>query len=202
MQLTVFALGLASIASAAPAVSIRDTASVNNKYTAPNGQSSFQLEALAANGNLSYSGLFLTGFHTGAGESVPVATQNQTDAIAMHFNSTSGDVYYLGGSPPAPYSLAFLDAAPYMSDAPAGYKLVTQNVGEPHSGLSFRPRHRNVIDVPLEYNTFALCNVNGTAPYFGVGAETQLFWRGHGVAVERSGKCADVLLKAVFNHAD
>lgn len=193
------ATALLSLASASP-LAIRDTATTAAKHTAPSGTGSFQLLALSTVGDFGLGGNWLTGFHTGAGESVAVAVNNQTLASAMHFNATTGDVYLLGGSPAYPYSLNFTDISPYMSNAPAGYKIVAQNVGVANAGISFDPANHNTMQIPYPYGTLALCAVNGTSPYFGAGPQIQLFTRAAGVKADNT-KCSDVLLQAIFNHS-
>lgn len=115
--------------------------------------------------------------------------------VPAEFNSTSGDVYWLTPTGPngeeIPWSLGLADAAPYESDAPAGYKLVTVNAGWGNAGFSF---DGDVLPNPAGYGTLAACYVNGTAPYWSLGPQVQLLWRPEDVPV---GACADVLLKAV-----
>ena len=49
--------------------------------------------------------------------------------------------------------------------------------------------------VPFE--TFAMCHVDGIAPYESLGPQYQLLWRNRTTAASYE-KCADVELKAVF----
>lgn len=82
-----------------------------------------------------------------------------------------------------------------MSNATAGAKLTTFNLGAPGSGLSFDTTSNEVI-VPETYGQFLACPVNGTSPYFSVGGQVQLFWKKKSVGDKSA--CADVKLKAIF----
>lgn len=69
---------LAASAIALPTMEKRDAT-----YTAPSGDGTFKLLLLPTSGNTDLGGLWVTSFHTGAGEAVPVMTTNQTLAPSL-----------------------------------------------------------------------------------------------------------------------
>ena len=210
-----FRLALTAFAAAALVGSAVATPIRARDFTGPPGLSQFQLTTIPNGDNDTYSGWWPVAFHTGASENAAVLSPNRSDTLTwrtylplyLHirthgircapagFNSTSGDVYWLTPTGPngeeIPWSLGLADAAPYESDAPAGYKLVTVNAGWSNAGFSF---DGDVLPNPAGYGTLAACYVNGTAPYWSLGPQVQLLWRPEDVPV---GACADVLLKAV-----
>jgi len=164
-------------------------------FVGPSGLTQFQLTTVPNGDNDTYSGWWPVAFHTGAGENSVVLSPNQSDTLTWQFNSTTGDVYWLSPTGPngedVPWSLGFVESAPYESNAPPGYELVTNNAGVQNAGFSF---DGDVLPNPPGYGTMAACYVNGTSPYWSVGPQVQLLWRPDDVPV---GNCADVLLKAV-----
>lgn len=188
---TVLTAALALTASAAPASKRAAT------YTAPYGFGSFELETVGSTSI--FDGMFTTGFHTGAGAATTTLTNNQTQGAHNFYNATTGDIIFYSGTPSTiPNSLSFLNAGPYMSNAPAGYNLVVQNAGIANSGLSFNPSNNRLI-LPQNVAVLSACLVNGVAPYFSIGPEVQLFWRNATTARSTSANCSDVSLKAIFN---
>ncbi|TFY51047.1 hypothetical protein EVJ58_g10765, partial [Rhodofomes roseus] len=141
-------------------------------FSGPSGLTQFQLNTVPNGDNDTYSGWWPVAFHTGAGENAAVLTSNQSETLTWQFNSTTGDVYWLTSNGPnggdIPWSIGFVEGAPYESDAPAGYKLVTINAGWSNAGFSF---DGDVLPNPPGYGTLAACYVNGTAPYWSVGPQ-------------------------------
>lgn len=203
LALTALAVTLVTSAVATP-IGARD-------FAGPPGLAEFQLTTIPNGDNDTYSGWFVHAFHTGAGTNAAVLLPRQsgsptwrayspqicthsilTHRMLLEFDSTTGDVYdltELGAE--YPWSLGLANETPYESDAPAGYKLVTIDVGLSNTGFSF---DGDVLPNPAGYGTMAACYVNGTSPYWSQGPQVQLLWRAEDVA---KGACADVLLKAV-----
>lgn len=84
-----------------------------------------------------------------------------------------------------------------MSDAPDSYNLVDIDFGLYSQGFSIDENNIVQYSGPLDFKTFALCNVNGTAPYLSLGPDTQLLWK-NSSSVAEAPKCADVQLKADY----
>ncbi|KAI0731966.1 hypothetical protein C8Q72DRAFT_793532 [Fomitopsis betulina] len=184
LALTALAVTLVTSAVATP-IGARD-------FAGPPGLAEFQLTTIPNGDNDTYSGWFVHAFHTGAGTNAAVLLPRQSGSPTWQFDSTTGDVYdltELGAE--YPWSLGLANETPYESDAPAGYKLVTIDVGLSNTGFSF---DGDVLPNPAGYGTMAACYVNGTSPYWSQGPQVQLLWRAEDVA---KGACADVLLKAV-----
>lgn len=198
LALTTFTALLAT-ALAAPAPQASSATTVDAvSPNAPIGNGKFALltQTEFGSGPLGYAGQWLTSFHTGAGEGVAVTTFNQSDALLFKYHPSSQDIYYEGGSPAVPYSLGFSNnTRPYMSDAPAGRYLVTFNAGFANAGVQFS-QYDNVGTATYPHEYLEVCYVNGTAPYFTLGPQYQLFWREAGA--EASEKCLGVGLKAVL----
>jgi hypothetical protein len=89
---------------------------------------------------------------------------------------------------------------PFKSDAPSGYEIVTLGVtGVAATGFYFDNSTlawsgSNSSTAPKSFDgCFAVCRVNGTAPYFSLGPQYQLLWK-ESNASTTSSKCADVKL--------
>ncbi|KAL9050389.1 MAG: hypothetical protein Q9162_006669 [Coniocarpon cinnabarinum] len=105
--------------------------------------------------------------HTGAGTSAAIAVTNQTIAGVFSLNNT-----YLGlrgGTPPEPYTFGLLPSPAFRSTAPQSYNIVVVNGGLYTAGFSFDPGNYVRFSGSNGFTTFALCSVNGTAPYFSLG---------------------------------
>lgn len=90
--------------------------------------------------------------------------------------------------------------APFKSDAPSGYEIVTLGVtGVATTGFYFDNSTlawsgSNSSTAPKSFDgCFAVCLVNGTAPYFSLGRQYQLLWKENNASTTSS-KCADVKL--------
>ena len=98
------------------------------------------------------------------------------------------------------FQAALLPQPPTLSNAPPYYDYISLNFwgGESTSSGFSTDEDEGVPALRYsgaDFDGWALCRVNGTAPYFGVGAEWQLFWKSKG-AVCGYQRCADVELVA------
>lgn len=97
------------------------------------------------------------------------------------------------------YNLSLSNAAPYFSNAPAGYDYISLGVtGVPTTGFYFNDSTLAWSGLnstaPESFDgCFALCHVNGTAPYVSLGPQYQLLWKTNN-ASSTSSICADVKL--------
>lgn len=89
-----------------------------------------------------------------------------------------------------------------MSDAPSGFEIVSLGVtGVATTGFYFEDStlawsRSNSSTAPKAFDgCFAVCQVNGTAPYFSLGRQFQLFWKENNAST--SSHCADVKLVGV-----
>lgn len=90
-----------------------------------------------------------------------------------------------------------------MSSAPSGYDYISLSYSGSTSGFSFAASNASTAELEfsasgnateaLNFQGFALCHVNGTAPYFTVGPQYQLLWK-TGTANSSYTDCADVEL--------
>jgi hypothetical protein len=83
---------------------------------------------------------------------------------------------------------------PAAAVPPAGYNVVTLNVGFAQPG--FAVGRGNLVYTGPNFRGFAACYVAGISPYESVGPEVQLLWR-NATAGAPSGRCAEVELKVV-----
>lgn len=84
-----------------------------------------------------------------------------------------------------------------MSTAPSSYNQIDIDVGQDTSGFSLDANGLVQYAGNIDFKGFALCNVNGIAPYFGLGGATQLLWKNSSSVGDATG-CANVDLKAVY----
>lgn len=108
------------------------------------------------------------------------------DEIQFLVQQSSGpDIVYAFGLP---------HVQAYMSNAPSSYNVVEVSVIDQTSGFTI---NNGYIEHPnSDFTTFAICYVNGTAPYVSLGPQYQLFFK-NGSSVADAGNCADVKLKTV-----
>ncbi|KAL1310620.1 hypothetical protein AAFC00_000892 [Neodothiora populina] len=162
----------------------------------------FTLHTEVVKGPEDFNNFFLTAFHVGASRQTVVGTRNASRSIGWVISNTSDLQQPIGNLPP--FNLTLLDQAPTMSSAPDGYDYIDLSYRGSTPGFSFLPSNKST--AVLEYNTpsnktsdfvtFALCHVNGTAPYFTVGPQYQLLWRSVVAAETDYESCADVELVA------
>lgn len=103
------------------------------------------------------------------------------------------------------YNLTLLNQAPYRSSAPSGYDYISLSysgstpgfeIGFDSTNSSAIVHYTAAANSTLDFAGFALCYVNGTAPYFTVGPEYQLLWK-KANTTSCYETCADVDLLAV-----
>ncbi|CAD0109888.1 unnamed protein product [Aureobasidium uvarum] len=149
-----------------------------------------------------FNSQYLTAFHVGAGQSTIVATKNDSVVIGWTLSdSILQQPIALNGAPAGfAYNLSLVEQGPFRSDAPSGYDYVSLGAtGEATTGFHFKGRKlvwsgSNSTTAPESFDgRFALCRVNGTAPYFSLGPQFQLLWRTDDVP-SNSSRCADVHL--------
>lgn len=96
-----------------------------------------------------------------------------------------------------------------MSSAPSGYDYISLSYSGSTPGFSFAASNISTAVVEFspvtnstaseevpDFTTFALCHVNGTAPYFTVGPQYQLLWKTGAAKAGNYTDCADVELVA------
>lgn len=175
----------------APLALALPTTTTPPSFPPPPANSTFHIRPHVTAGNPTLTDYYLTSFHTGAGTATLVATRNATLALPFYITANRLSSYSSSSLPPSQVALPAV--YPYLSDAPQDFNVVTFNFtqeGEP----GFR-----VVDGYVEYRGatagfagWALCAVNGTAPYLSAGPQVQLLWKTSG-AVDGE-KCADVAL--------
>jgi hypothetical protein len=143
---------------------------------------------------------YIGGFHTGAGEATLVGTHNKTAALEFYISDVNGTqlaIYQGGRTDIDPATIGLELFRPYGGNSPAKYNYISANDGFqgsqgfrriPNGGLVFEGKEPAV-------HRFALCHVNGTAPYFGAGPQYQLLWEE--VGAKPDAKCRDVGFKTV-----
>ena len=164
-----------------------------------------QPSILTADDPSSFSDLYLTSFHVGAGESTLVTTSDVSEAITFFIDPSTT---YLEGNlstslPPAALQLS--TSAPYMSSAPSGYDYIAFNYGTTDATPGFGITHdagttnfyAGYSQVGNEdFAAWALCHVNGTSPYWSVGPQTQFLWKTKEASMDYA-VCADVALRII-----
>lgn len=165
----------------------------------------FTLQTQVLHGNSSFGGQYLTGFHVGAGQSTIVGTTNSSRAIGWLLNDgILQEPLSLGGNATGPsYNVTLVEQAPFRSNAPPGYDYIDLSLsGKTTSGFYFANHtltyasSANSTAAPESFDgCFALCHVNGTAPYFTLGSQYQLLWKTNNATTSYA-TCADVKLVA------
>ncbi|KAG9986313.1 hypothetical protein KCU78_g20577, partial [Aureobasidium melanogenum] len=160
----------------------------------------FALHTEVVNGTSAFNNLTLTSFHTGAAQSTVIGTKNSSMAIGWVLsNSVLQQPISINGAPGYAFNLSLFEQAPVYSDAPSGYDYISLGVdGVPTTGFYFQDStlawSGSNSTAPDSFDgCFALCHVNGTAPYFSLGREYQLLWKTNN-ASSTSSICADVKL--------
>ena len=170
----------------------------------PKPAGTFKITPSVISGNTALGGRYLQYFHTGAGEATLVATTNKTASLDFYIDDAHHLSSWTSETLP-PSQVNFLDQAPYRSDVPEGYELITFNLGTSGAG-GFGTTHDAGTpnfyvgydkSFSSDFDWFYLCEVNGTAPYFSLGSQVQLFWRK--VGAQDCDKCAEVGLKIEQN---
>ncbi|CAD0099519.1 unnamed protein product [Aureobasidium mustum] len=162
----------------------------------------FTLHTEVVNATSAFNDLYLTSFHTGAGQSTVIGSKNSSIAIGWDLsNSILSQPISISGEPGFnyAYNLSLVDQAPFRSNAPSGYDYISLGVsGVPTTGFYFNNStlawSGSNSTAPDSFDgCFAICHVNGTAPYFTLGREYQLLWKTNN-ASSTSSICADVKL--------
>lgn len=99
-----------------------------------------------------------------------------------------------------PYNLSLPEEAPVRSNAPSGYDYIDLSYSDSTPGFAFAPTNTSTTSIiyngnSTDFTGFALCYVNGTAPYFTVGPQYQLLWKSTATTSSYT-SCADVDLIA------
>ena len=161
-----------------------------------------QPSATAANPNnpSNITGLYLSSFHTGAGDSALVGTRNVSQARSFYLNATFLDddiaSTYI---PQGTFAIGLQTYAPPRSSAPSGLLDTTDAASESHTpGFGVGDGDVVQYEGDLAFASFVVCWVQGITPYNSVGPQFQVLWRNRtGTEVDGEG-CGDVDLKAVF----
>ena len=150
-------------------------------------------------GDVKFENQYITSFNSDASESALIGTSNAADAIEWSINGTQL-VRKLSGN-----QIFLVEQQPTDSDAPIGYELVNISNVPGTSGWTLQsasdlPTATLVHDAQYgrqNFQGFALCQVNGTAPSPDRGAQLQLLWKSADSKVADDYKtCADVNLVA------
>ncbi|KAI4759134.1 hypothetical protein E4T44_14608, partial [Aureobasidium sp. EXF-8845] len=90
----------------------------------------FTLHTEVANGTSAFNNLYLSSFHIGAAQNTIVALTNTTKAVGWTLSeSILQQPIALSGAPAGfAYNFSLPEVAPFMSDAPSGYEIVTLGV--------------------------------------------------------------------------
>ena len=102
-----------------------------------------------------------------------------------------------GSQTTAPYTVFLIPGTPPMSDAPDSYNMVDINVGTNTNGFSIDDASIIQYTGNVDFKGFALCQVDGIAPYLSAGSQTQLLWKNN-TSVAEAPNCANVDLKIVY----
>ncbi|KAI4715661.1 hypothetical protein E4T48_08150 [Aureobasidium sp. EXF-10727] len=156
-------------------------------------------ETVMNNASSAFSDLYLTAFHVGAAQNTVIASDNSSHAVG--WNSRLQQPIQITGAPPGfAYNLTLVNMAPYGSNSPSGYEYIALGAtAEATTGFYFEGSTlawsgSNSTNAPEYFDgCFALCHVNGTAPYFTLGPQYQLLWK-NSSASSTSSNCADVKL--------
>lgn len=196
LAITALATLLATALAAPTPQSSRSTDATSPNAPVGKGKFALLTESEFGTGALGYAGQWVTSFHTGAGTADAITTFNQTDAALFNYHAATQDIYFESNK--VPYSIGFSNDTAYMSNAPAGYYLVTINAGFANAGFEFS-QYDNVGSASFPHEYLEVCAVNGTAPYFSLGPQYQMFWREAGTQANTE-QCVGVQLKAVFKN--